>query len=68
MKDILFALLAVIFAIIAAFFFYTFQAAETEGEILYMVLGGLFVILTVICGVLFLSKRVNKSEDIHITE
>lgn len=67
MKDVLFALLAVVFAAVAAYFFYTFQASEEAGT-LYMVLGGLFVVLTVVCGVLFMSKRVNKSEDIHITE
>ncbi len=67
MKDVLFALLALVFAIIAAFFFYTFQTTENS-SIMYMILGVVFVVLTAICGVLFLSKRVNKAEDIHITE
>jgi hypothetical protein len=33
-----------------------------------MVGGIVFGILTVIFGVMFLSGRINKSEDIHITE
>lgn len=68
MKDVLFAILALVFAIAAAFFFYTFQSQGEESNVMYMILGAVFVILTVICGVLFMSKRVNKSEDIHITE
>jgi multidrug transporter EmrE-like cation transporter len=67
MKDVLFAVLALVFAIAAAFFFYSFQSNEQAGTV-YMVLGALFLVLTVVCGVMFLSKRVNKSEDIHITE
>lgn len=67
MKDTLFALLALVFAIAAAFFFYTFQSTENS-NVINMILGLVFVVLTVICGVLFLSKRVNKGEDIHITE
>jgi uncharacterized protein YxeA len=67
MKDTLFALLALVFAIAAAFFFYTFQSTENS-NVINMILGLVFVVLTVICGALFLSKRVNKGEDIHITE
>lgn len=67
MKDVLFALLAVVFAIVAAYFFYTFQTTENS-SVMNMVLGVVFVVLTAACGVLFLSKRVNKAEDIHITE
>ncbi len=67
MKDMLFALLAAVFAIVAIYFFYQFQSYEEAGT-LYMVAGAISIILAVICGVLFMSKRVNKTEDIHITE
>lgn len=67
MKDILFAILAAVFAALAAFFFYSFQIQENE-SVMNMILGGLFIALAVICGVLFMSKKVNKTEDIHITE
>ncbi len=67
MKDILFAILAAVFAALAAFFFYSFQIQEDEG-LMNMILGGLFIVLAVVCGVLFMTKKVNKSEDIHITE
>jgi CDP-diglyceride synthetase len=66
MKDVLFALLALVFAIVAAFFFYRMRAEDAG--IINMVLAIVFLVLTAICGVLFLSKRVNKGEDIHITE
>ena len=66
MKDALFGILAVVFAILAAYFFYTFQT--TENDTLNMVLGVVSVLIAIVCGVAILSKRVNKAEDIHITE
>ncbi len=66
MKDTMFALLALVFAIATAFFFYSMRAADAS--VMYMVLGVVFLILTVACGVMFMTKRVNKAEDIHITE
>ncbi len=66
MKDMMFAILALVFALAAAFFFYSMRAEGSS--VINMVLAVLFLILTAICGVLFLSKRVNKGEDIHITE
>jgi drug/metabolite transporter (DMT)-like permease len=66
MKDIMFALLALVFAAVAAFFFYNMRGEDAG--VINMVLGVVFLILTAVCGVLFLSKRVNKAEDIHITE
>ncbi|MEZ5308310.1 MAG: hypothetical protein R2684_14285 [Pyrinomonadaceae bacterium] len=63
----LFGLLAVICAALAAFMFYTIRNSD-EANMLYVVLGGLFVLLTVVFGVMFMTKRVNKTEDIHVTE
>lgn len=66
MKDTMFALLALVFAIAAAFFFYNMRAEGSS--VINMILAVLFLILTAVCGVMFLSKRINKGEDIHITE
>jgi hypothetical protein len=60
-------LLAVVSLVIAAFCFYMFQTTR-EGGTMYVVGAVVFALAMVIFGVMFLSGRVNKSEDIHITE
>jgi hypothetical protein len=60
-------LLAVICLAGAIFCVYKFQTA-TEGGTAYMIGGIVLAILMVVFGVMFMSGRVNKSEDIHITE
>lgn len=45
-------------------FYYYVQTAQT----LYIVVAIVFLIATVALGGLFMSGRVNKNEDIHITE
>jgi hypothetical protein len=68
-KDMLFAVLAVISAIVAAFCFYRYTGAgPAGGQTMYIVGGIVFVVVTVALGALFLSGRVNKDSDIHITE
>ncbi len=62
----LYAILALICAIAAAFTFYRYVSGP--GENLYIALAIIFALLTVVLGGLFLSGRVNKAEDIHITE
>lgn len=62
----MYALLALISALIAAGSFYYFQAKD--GGTLFLLLGIVFLVLTGVFGVIFLSARVNKTEDIHITE
>ena len=66
MKDMLLAVLAFISLIIAAGSFYMY--VSHGGQTMYIVATILFVILTVVLGGLFLSGRVNKDEEIHITE
>ena len=67
MKDMLYALLALITAILAAGSFYAYTSGGGANT-LYIVAAIVCAILTVILGGLFLSGRVNKKEDIHITE
>jgi len=65
-KGPLSGVIAVISLIIAIFCFYQFQ--QPAAGTFYMVGGIVFALLMVIFGVMFLSGRVNKTDDIHITE
>ncbi|HQX55797.1 MAG TPA: hypothetical protein PLP07_07710 [Pyrinomonadaceae bacterium] len=59
-------ILAVLSAIIAAFSFY--QYSTSGDNKLYLVVSIIFLIAFLALGAMFLSSRVNKTEDIHITE
>lgn len=61
----LYGLLALVSLAAAAGTFYMYRGA---GSIVYLVLAIISVIAMVAFGALFLSGRVNKTEDIHITE
>ena len=60
-------LLAVLCLLGAGFCFYKFQSVTDSGTA-FLVGGIVLAVLTVVFGVMFMSGRVNKSEDIHITE
>lgn len=65
MKGSMYGLFAIVSLVIAAVSFYLYrQNAQT----LWLVAFVLFVLGTVAFGGMFLSGRVNKTEDIHITE
>ena len=66
-KGALNGLLAVISLILAAGAFYLYRASEPANT-LYLVGLILFALLFVVFGGMFLSGRVNKTEEIHITE
>ena len=66
MKDMLYAVLALVSLGIAAFSFYEYTTSADNK--LYLAGAIVFVLLAVVLGGLFLSGRVNKNEDIHITE
>ena len=72
MKGPLGGLLAFICLVGAAFCFYKFStwptAANAGSGTIYVVIGIVLAILMVLFGVMFMSGRVNKTEDIHITE
>ena len=63
----MYALLALVSLIVAgvSFRFYTTTVPENK---MYIIGAILFGILTIVFGGLFLSNRVNKTDDIHITE
>ena len=67
MKGMLNLLLALVSVAVAAWSFYTYINTVPPNN-LYIILAIVFGILMVIFGSLFLSGRVNKTEDIHITE
>lgn len=62
----MYALLALVSALITAGSFYWY--VQSGDQRLYFVISIIFLILTLVFGGLFLSGRVNKTDDIHITE
>ena len=66
MKDMLYAVLALVSVITAGFLF--FEYTRSADNKLYLVFAIVFGVLFVALGALFMSGRVNKNEDIHITE
>ena len=60
-------LIAVVSLLAAIFCFYRFESLSDAGT-MFLVGGVVFAILTVVFGGMFLSGRINRSEDIHITE
>ncbi len=63
----LYAVLALVSALIAAGSFYAYTRPGGSNN-MYLVACIVFVVVTLIFGGLFLSGRVNKNSDIHITE
>ncbi|HEY0428124.1 MAG TPA: hypothetical protein VGC76_10115 [Pyrinomonadaceae bacterium] len=52
----------------AAAIFFLFVKEKQEGNLIPLVVGIICVILAIVFGALFLAGRVNRTEDIHITE
>lgn len=67
MKDLLYAVLALVSAVIAVFSFMSYKSSG-NGNTLMLVVAIIFLLLTLGLGAMFLSGRVNRGEDIHITE
>lgn len=65
MKGMLGGLLAVICGVLAGFSFYKYGQSGTS---MYIIGTVVFGILFAAFGIMFLSGRINKTEDIHITE
>lgn len=62
----MYAILALVALLVFAGSFYQYR--QTEGGTIWMVLALVGIVAAVAFGGLFLSGRVNKKEDIHITE
>lgn len=65
MRNTLFALLALVSAILAAYFLYKFQHNDDQTS---MLIGIVFALAALVLGGLFMFGRVTQHEDIHITE
>ncbi len=65
MKDLLFAVLALISAVIGIVSFVSYQ--KSANTVLFVV-AIIFILAALGFGAMFLSGRVNKQDDIHITE
>lgn len=63
----LFALLGLIAAALAAYFFYNFQH-DRAGNANSLIIGIICAVVAVIFGGLFMFGRVNRHDEIHITE
>jgi len=59
------ALLALVCAIVTGVTFYMYT---TSANIIYFVVAIVFLLLFLVFGGMFLAGRVNKTDDIHITE
>ena len=66
MKGMINALLAVVCLAVTGWSFYTYTSTAQNN--LYLIIAIVFGIAMVVFGGMFLSGRVNKSEEIHITE
>ncbi|MCU0238907.1 MAG: hypothetical protein MUC29_05655 [Pyrinomonadaceae bacterium] len=68
MKDMLFAILGLISVIIGVWQIYTFTSQGKDSSSTPLIIGVICVVIAVIFGILFMVGRVNKTEDIHVTE
>lgn len=66
MKGTLNGLLAVVSLVLTGGLFYLYR--NSGGSTMYLIGVIVFLVLTLIFGGLFLSGRMNKTEEIHITE
>ncbi len=66
MKNLLYAVLALVSVVVAGYFLYSFQ--NSAGNTTALVIGVIFALAAIIFGGLFMFGKVNQHEDIHITE
>ncbi len=67
MKNLLFGGLALVSLVIAVFSFMSYKSNGSVSSTM-LIVAVIFLLLTLGFGAMFLSGRVNKTEDIHITE
>ncbi len=66
----LYAVVALIAAAVSAWQIWTYLSQPKGAEIsqIHIIIGIICAIIAIVCGGVFLSSRVNKTEEIHITE
>lgn len=71
MKDLLYAVIGLIAAGVAVWQIWAFVnqgVRSTDADYSHLIIGVICAVVALICGGLFLSNRVNRQEEIHITE
>ncbi len=71
MKDLLFAVVGLIAAGVAAWQIWTFLQPVPKGTVVSntpLIIGIVCVVVALVCGVFFMLGRVNKTDEIHVTE
>lgn len=69
MKDMLYAVVGLVAAGVAAYYIYAFlQQKASDVSHTPIIIAVIAAVVALICGGLFLSGRVNKEESIHVTE
>lgn len=68
MKGTLNGLLTVVALVLFALSFYKYVTGDASSNTMWLIGWIIFLIATIAFGGMFLSGRVNKGEDIHITE
>lgn len=67
MNNLLYAGLALVSFVISVFSFMSYKSSGNTSSMM-LVIAGIFLLLGLGCGAMFLAGRVNRTEDIHITE
>ena len=69
LKDILSLVIGLAAAIFAIYEFYKFFSTPgAQSGTNHAILAGVGAVIAIICGVIFFAGRVNKEEEIHITQ
>ena len=71
MKDLLFAVVGLIAAVGGAYEIWSFLQPVPRGQTVSNIplfIGIFCIVVALICGVFFMLGRVNKNEEIHVTE
>ena len=71
MKDLLFAGVGIIAAGVGAWQIWTFLQPVPKGQVVSttpLIIGIVCVVVALVCGVFFMLGRVNKTDEIHVTE
>ena len=68
MSNLLYGLVALVSFIIAGYLFFSMRGVSGDRDTTPLIIAIILIVVGLIFGGLFLSGRVNKTEDIHITE